>query len=354
MQLMLILRGINDIMTGGGKMKTRKHFAISLSVLFVLALALCSCSCGKKTADIDYGDAISFEIMLNEGEDMKEKVVQFTADDVKTDTAYGYNIWAGKHLNFISSANPNIKEGDTITARVTSTRMNSGSWFIEYEKLDSGNITDNTITKDSPSIAGKTKTITLKDSGWYVKSSYKDSYYLGFCVIAENPNESLVANNTKAKVTVKNNSGNVLATQEAYMGDIMNGDIGIAEGSMEILAAYNPDDIQVQFDLDCTDYSKNSSLGKNIRTSDFEVFNVSEFPSSYSLGNTLKITGEVKNNSSEKCNSHVFCVLRKDGKIVFSDSTYLDALNSGESKAFEDHLIDVPDHDSINCYVSTH
>ena len=69
--------------------------------IFVLMLGLCSCSCSP-AVDIDYADAESFEIMLNEGEDMKDKVVQFTVADYKPDSLYGCNIWAGEHLNFVS------------------------------------------------------------------------------------------------------------------------------------------------------------------------------------------------------------------------------------------------------------
>ncbi len=111
-----------------------------LSILkpFILAFMLCITmaitGCGKKVS-VDYKDAKSFETALNNGEDLTGKTVTFTADELEPQSAFGYNIFAGEHLNFVSQENPNIKVGEEITVKVTKVESLMGSWIISYEKV---------------------------------------------------------------------------------------------------------------------------------------------------------------------------------------------------------------------------
>ena len=95
---------------------------------------------------IDYGDAESFEAALNEGKNLEGKVVQFTAKEIHPNSAIGFNVWAGEHLNFVSSRNPDIEVNDTVTVRTTTIESISGSWIINYEKVDHAVTDENTIT----------------------------------------------------------------------------------------------------------------------------------------------------------------------------------------------------------------
>lgn len=61
---------------------------------------------------------------------MRIKVKEFHPE-----SKLGYNIWAGEHLNFISSDNPDVKEGDSITIKVTKVEKMLGSWIIKYKKI---------------------------------------------------------------------------------------------------------------------------------------------------------------------------------------------------------------------------
>lgn len=87
-----------------------------LIMVIIFAFVLIMTACGKRNdskvgdeknnseADlvyIDYADAESFEAALNEGEDLEGKIVQFEALELHPDSAVGYNVWAGEHLNFI-------------------------------------------------------------------------------------------------------------------------------------------------------------------------------------------------------------------------------------------------------------
>ena len=95
---------------------------------------------------IDYGDAESFEAALNEGKNLEGKVVRFTAKEIHPNSAIGFNVWAGEHLNFVSSRNPDIEVNDTVTVRTTTIESISGSWIINYEKVDHAVTDENTIT----------------------------------------------------------------------------------------------------------------------------------------------------------------------------------------------------------------
>lgn len=94
---------------------------------------------------IDYGDEESFEAALNAGENLEGKIVQFVARNIHPQSAVGYNVTCGEHLNFASSRNPNINIGDTVTVRATTIESMLGSWIIHYEKVENAIIGDETI-----------------------------------------------------------------------------------------------------------------------------------------------------------------------------------------------------------------
>lgn len=110
----------------------KKVKIILLTAIIVFGL----CSCKSKEVNVDYWTAKSFESALNEGEDLTGKVVQFTVDELHPDSAFGYNLWAGEHLNFISAGDPKVKAGSKMTVKVVEVTEILGSWFITYEKLE--------------------------------------------------------------------------------------------------------------------------------------------------------------------------------------------------------------------------
>lgn len=99
---------------------------------------------------IDYGDAESFEAALNEGKNLENKVVRFIAGDIRPNSTFGYNVWAGEHLNFVSSRNPDIRTGNIVTVRISTIENFLGSWIISYEKVDNAVIGEDTITYSNP------------------------------------------------------------------------------------------------------------------------------------------------------------------------------------------------------------
>lgn len=107
-------------------MNKKNRYIISGLLVCVLMLA----GCGSATTALDYGDAESFEAALNAGENLEGKTVRFYASELHPDSAMGYNVWAGEHLNFISARNPDIKAGETVDVKATEITSSMGSWFI--------------------------------------------------------------------------------------------------------------------------------------------------------------------------------------------------------------------------------
>lgn len=104
-------------------------FIASLLLLVLIASVFVACS-GKV---VDYPNVEDFEAALNAGEDLTGKTVTFTVDTFVPNSAFGYNMQAGEHLNFCSTKNPNIKQGDTVTVKITEVSSVLGSYIIKYE-----------------------------------------------------------------------------------------------------------------------------------------------------------------------------------------------------------------------------
>lgn len=80
-----------------------------------------------------YATAAEAETALNSGEDLTGSIITFTVDEFEPNSAFGYNMMTGEHLNFVSSSNPNVGVGDTVTVKVTSVSSTLGSFVINYE-----------------------------------------------------------------------------------------------------------------------------------------------------------------------------------------------------------------------------
>ena len=88
---------------------------------------------GKENANYT---EIEFEKALNDGKDLVGKTVCFKVKEVKPTSAFGFNLWSGKHLNFIAPAPFEVDEGDELTVRVDSVQSFLGSWIIYFEFND--------------------------------------------------------------------------------------------------------------------------------------------------------------------------------------------------------------------------
>jgi len=89
----------------------------------------------QEDVSIDYTDITKFEADLNGGKSMEGKTVSFVVSDIKPQSAFGYNLITGEHLNFVSTSNPNVKVGDTVRVKVTEVSSMLGSWIIKYDMM---------------------------------------------------------------------------------------------------------------------------------------------------------------------------------------------------------------------------
>lgn len=99
-------------------------------LLLTVVVALSACG-GDVTPDYNTKE---FESALNDGEDLVGKIVEVEIEHIEPDSAFGYNLQAGEHLNFVSSKNPNVEIGDTITVEVEEVDSMLGSFIITYKK----------------------------------------------------------------------------------------------------------------------------------------------------------------------------------------------------------------------------
>lgn len=366
----------------------------------VIVAILCLSACANSKVTLDYGDAASFEAALNAGENLEGKTVQFIAGELHPDSAFGYNVWAGEHLNFVSSRNPDIQEGDTVSVKATEITSTLGSWVIKYEKIENAELGDTTIVStndsnsDTQSLNGAKSSssgsgdfnvtssstsesttgensnddsathsgtqsfsvgnsggnnseqpLELKDYGWFLEDPTDDTGYVSFCGMIYNPNESLIAEFPKLTVTVKNANGDILATETQVGSIVMPEDTVTLCGMLTMPLADLEADANISFSVISEDFSVSSTYQK-ARSTDFVISSVSEHSGDFEN----YITGEITNNYNEKVSMvNLSIVLRKSGEIVYIENTFLNNLNAGETRAFEfSRYHDYPDHDTID------
>ena len=103
-----------------------KKLLMLIGIVFLVA-------CGSEATEPDYTTE-QLEVALNNGDDPIGKVVTVEVEEFVPDSAFGYNIQAGEHLNFVSNDNPNVEKGDQIIVEVTEVQSAMGSFIINYEK----------------------------------------------------------------------------------------------------------------------------------------------------------------------------------------------------------------------------
>lgn len=102
-------------------------------MLVVLLVGVCFLTACEKEIVPDYSEVTEFEAALNQGEDLTGKTVKFTVSVIVPQSAFGYNMQTGEHLNFVSTENPKISVGDEIIVKVTKVSSILGSYIISYE-----------------------------------------------------------------------------------------------------------------------------------------------------------------------------------------------------------------------------
>lgn len=311
-----------------------------LAVLLICTLS----ACGQSQIPLDYGDETAFEADLNAGKNLVGKTVSFVAAELHPQSLYGYDIWAGEHLNFISSKNPDIEVGQTVTVKVTAVESAIGSWFIGYEKVDAV-ADENTIYAQETDDTEDPQPLELTDGGWYADPPHSgaDTIYLHYCGMMHNPNETLAASYPKITVTISNPDGTVIATDSHTGGTIMPGDTVTLVSMMSVPLGRITDETMVSIQPSWDSFTS-ANLKRVPRTTDFEISNVTEQPGSQSF-----VTGTITNLTESTVDSvNLSMIMRKEGKIVFIENTFLDDLRPGTPTAFQfDRYSAWPEHDAV-------
>ena len=308
-----------------------KKKLLAIFLVLVLAMSMVACE-GSSAVGIDYGDAESFEAALEAGENLEGKVVSFEALELHPDSAFGYNVYAGKHLNFVSSGSPGVNAGDIVTVKVDSVDNLMGSWIIQYEKVNNAKVTDATIFYDGPSDDGKG--VEIVESGYTLSDEY-----VNYAVVMENKSETTAFEYHKILITAYDANGDVLATEEQTMNEIQPGEKQMFASSVN---CNGETPATVEFEMDSGDAI--SASDQAVKSSDLEISGTNERGGSFG---SIKITGKITNNSvTDTDDVGVTVIFRKDGKILMGETSYIDELSASQSKAFELSAWSVPDHDS--------
>ena len=109
-----------------------KKTMFGLMTVFIMIFLV---ACGSKNSvKADYTES-EFETALNDGKDVDGKTVKIKVLEYVPDGTLGFTIQAGEHLNFISSENPKVKNGDELVVKVKKVENLMGSFIISYEKM---------------------------------------------------------------------------------------------------------------------------------------------------------------------------------------------------------------------------
>jgi len=169
--------------------------------------------------------------------------------------------------------------------------------------------------------------VQLVDSGY---SAYQngDYVYLYYAVEMTNPNEEYAIEFPTITVTAKDADGKILKTEDQTLMAIAAGDT-IKYGS-SVLYEGSADSVStVEISVGNSDSNYTAQDGSGVvYFEDLSVGNVSETSDGF--------TGEVANVSSEDESTICISVIyTKEGKMVGGDTTFVDDVAAGESKAFE-------------------
>lgn len=107
----------------------RKYLLVFMMITVLGIMA----ACDGGSNEPDYTTE-GFEKALEDGEDLTGKVVKVEIDGFEPTSAFGYNLQAGEHLNFVSNKNPKLDVGDELTAEVEEVENVLGSFIISYKK----------------------------------------------------------------------------------------------------------------------------------------------------------------------------------------------------------------------------
>ena len=184
---------------------------------------------------------------------------------------------------------------------------------------------------DEPSVENAAgDKLELVDKGYraYIDYSAK-TIYVYYCGIVHNPSNK-VAMFPKVEITaVDSDDGKVLGHGSTLDFRIMPGDTVAISDSFAF--GFDKSSGSAQLQVTVSDNGFRDSVAYcNARSTDFSITDLAEISDL-----AHPITGKITNNFSEDATSvNLTLLLRKNGSIVYSNSTSVDGLKAGETKEF--------------------
>lgn len=180
--------------------------------------------------------------------------------------------------------------------------------------------------------------VVLVDSGYTIKSVDSDVYAYWGAVI-KNENKTKANELPKIVITAYDDKDEVVATEDQMLGHILPGEEQ-AYGSLLDCNGEKPKRVEIS-----VENGEEINVPEDaVDSSNFEITGDNE-KEDEEIGD-IAWTGKVKNNSKKDVdNVSIVVLLKKDGKIVYGTTSYVDNLKAGADKPFEVSEFDVPEHD---------
>ncbi len=199
----------------------------------------------------------------------------------------------------------------------------TGKTIQEGNSRDMASSSDSDETKSEDN--SQYKSVELVDSGY---SILKGSDYLTWVAIIKNPDGEAIYEFPVITITAYDKNGAVIATEDQTLGTIEPGETQAFSGSMDYKGA-----TVGKVEITVNTGKRTNSAEKHIKSSDFSTEGVNVRKGSIS---DKAFTGKIKNNSSVDCKSaHVTIIFKKDGKVIYGLTDYVENIEAGKDKAFE-------------------
>ena len=151
------------------------------------------------------------------------------------------------------------------------------------------------------------------------------SNYLNYVAIVENPNATMTMRHANYTVTVKDSSGKVIASDSGGCGELLPLEKTVISGMVNCTGG-----IAADMDIRVTCNTNDFTLGHSvIPSSEFYFQDLSLVDKGIVYG--LTVVGTIFNNTNTSTMLRIDGVYRKDGKIVGSESEYINNLYPGEN-----------------------
>lgn len=180
--------------------------------------------------------------------------------------------------------------------------------------------------------------LRVVEGGYSINGSY-----VNYGVILENPNSNAIFEYPTITVTAYDQNGDVLATDEVTLNNVLPNE-KYAYGGELYCHGETPSSLKLHGDADAPTKSFTAYIQPN-------EFRISGTNTRTEEDGRKIITGTITNTSNMNTDSvEVTALFRKDGKIKFGCTTYVNNLDAGEAKGFEFYAMDgegkTPDYDS--------